>query len=184
MLASLPIELANGSGRKSLKDYRRFSRVVIAAGSQSYIDQLCRSLVADQLADTNILSEKLEETDILVVPVLLKDIQTVGNTKEAWLNVQPQESDRNFDRERANEIVAYPLNEMVWMEYLKSEIDTAVGQGFDVLEKGINIIVKKNGRILRRATGLPPFGDLVATMEVADGSKFGMPGDSEKYGGR
>ena len=43
--------------------------------------------------------------------------------------------------------------------------------------------MKKNGRILRRATGLPPFGDMVGMMEVADGSKFGMIGDSERYGG-
>jgi len=33
--------------------------------------------------------------------------------------------------------------------------------GFDVLSKGITITVKKNGRILRRATGLPPFGDFM-----------------------
>ena len=71
-----------------------------------------------------------------------------------------------------------------WETYLKSEIETAQGQGFDVLQKGVTIIVKKNGRILRRATGLPPWGDLIATMEVADGSRFGMPGDSERYGGR
>lgn len=34
----------------------------------------------------------------------------------------------------------------------------------------------------RRATGLPPYGDFIGAMEVADGSRFGMPGDSEIYG--
>jgi hypothetical protein len=34
-----------------------------------------------------------------------------------------------------------------------------------------------------RATGLPPYGDYIGAMEVADGSRFGMPGDSERYGG-
>ena len=43
--------------------------------------------------------------------------------------------------------------------------------------------IKKNGKILRRATGKPRWGDLVGAMEVLDGSKFGMPGDSERYGG-
>jgi len=93
------------------------------------------------------------------------------------------EQDRNFDIDRANDVVSYPRGPNAWIDYLNSDIETATGQGFDVLEKGITITVKKNGRILRRATGLPPFGDLIGTMEVADGSKFGMPGDSERYGG-
>ena len=91
--------------------------------------------------------------------------------------------DRNFDITRADSIIAYPKGTRQWADYLQSEIDTAAGQGFDVLDKGITLIVKKNGRILRRVTGLPPWGDLVNTMEVIDGSRFGMPGDSEKYGG-
>ena len=70
-----------------------------------------------------------------------------------------------------------------WIDYLNSDIETASTQGFDVLQKGITLTIKKNGKVLRRATGLPPFGDLIGTMEVMDGSKFGMPGDSERYGG-
>ena len=183
-LASLVLELAHGGERKRIKDYRRFSRVVIAAGGEEYIARLCRSLTADQLQGSNILPQKLEETDILVVPVLLSSSFSVGDAKEFWKTVEPLEGDRNMDVSRANNILAYPLGDAAWEEYLKSEIDTARGQGFDVLEKGVTIIVKKNGRILRRATGLPPWGDMVATMEVADGNRFGMPGDSERYGGR
>merc|ERR1712157_637309 len=56
--------------------------------------------------------------------------------------------------------------------------------GFDVLSKGITIIVKKNGKILRRATGSPKWADLIESMEVLDGSRFGMPGDKAKYGGK
>jgi hypothetical protein len=41
--------------------------------------------------------------------------------------------------------------------------------------------VKKDGRALRRATGKPPWSQQVQTMEVLDGSKFGIPGDDEKY---
>eukprot|EP00429_Kryptoperidinium_foliaceum_P017827 CAMPEP_0176029114 /NCGR_PEP_ID=MMETSP0120_2-20121206/14301_1 /TAXON_ID=160619 /ORGANISM="Kryptoperidinium foliaceum, Strain CCMP 1326" /LENGTH=354 /DNA_ID=CAMNT_0017362335 /DNA_START=1 /DNA_END=1065 /DNA_ORIENTATION=- len=186
-LASLPLELANGQGRRTVKEYRRFSRVVLAAGGPDYISRLCRSLTADQLSDENILPQKLLDTDIVVVPILLSNTGSsfsVGDTKAAWNAVEAQEGDRNMDTQRANDVVAFPISPAAWETYLKSELDTAVGQGFDVLDKGITIIVKKNGRILRRATGLPPWGDMIATMEVADGSKFGMPGDSERYGGR
>ena len=82
-----------------------------------------------------------------------------------------------------DEIVAFPRGTGDWADYLSAELDTAKKQGFDVQRKGVNIIVKKNGRILRRATGQPPWGSLISTIEVADGSKFGMPGDTEKYGG-
>ena len=182
-LAALPITLANGGGRKRVKDYRRFSRIIISAGGPEYIARLCRSLTADQLQDTNILPEKLEEVDIVVIPVALSGITKIADTQEVWKNVEAGEGDRNMDVTRANDILAFPLDNAAWAEYLQSEVDTAVGQGFDVLEKGVTIIVKKNGRILRRSTGLPPFGDLISTMEVADGSRFGMPGD-DAYGGR
>jgi hypothetical protein len=68
------------------------------------------------------------------------------------------------------------------MSPLESELATLKKQGFDPVTKGFTITVKKNGRILRRASGLPPWDALIGTMEVMDGSKFGMPGDSDKYG--
>lgn len=187
LLARLVVEPANvsaeGSTRKTLKEYRRDSRVVIAAGGSEYINKLAMSLCSDQLADENTLPEALASVDIVIVPVLLNDEYKVSDSKSAWRDARPGEKDRNFDSKRADEIIAFPLGLSMWDEYINSEIQTALGQGFDVLNKGVTITVKKNGRILRRATGLPPYGDFVQVMEVADGSKFGMPGDSERYGG-
>ena len=65
---------------------------------------------------------------------------------------------------------------------LAVQVATCSRQGFDPLARGFAIAVKKNGRILRRTAGLPPWDALVGTMEVMDGSKFGMPGDGDKYG--
>jgi hypothetical protein len=188
-LASLVVEPAVSAGKKQLSSYRRAYRVLIAAGGPGYISTMARSLTSDQLKDTNIIPEKLQEVDIILVPVLLDKTDTgkivVRDTRTYWKEkIEPSpEIDRNFDITRANNVVAFPVGNGQWLDYLQSEIDTASNQGFDVLEKGITITVKKNGRILRRATGQPPFGDLIGTMEIADGSKFGMPGDSERYGG-
>jgi len=183
-LARLVVEpaAAGGSGKRTLKDYRRGSRVVIAAGGRSYINDLAMSLCSDQLEDSNNLPAALSEVDLVIVPVLLNGDCQVENSKDAWKNAVPGESDRNFDVKRADEIIAFPSGSAAdWNRYLESEVETAMGQGFDILSKGITITVKKNGRILRRATGLPPYGDFISMMEVADGSKFGMPGDSERY---
>lgn len=184
LLARLVVEPAiEEESKRTLKDYRRTSRVVIAAGGSEYIRSLAMSLCSDQLADNIILPDSLAGVDIMVVPVLLDEDFNVVETKAAWRSSQPGDSDRNFDSSRADGVVAFPSVLGMWQQYLDSDIKTAQGQGFDVLQKGITITVKKNGRILRRATGLPPFGDYIGAMEVADGSKFGMPGDSERYGG-
>jgi hypothetical protein len=186
-LASLVVEPAAGGNRLTLASYRRSYRVLIAAGGPEYIAKLARSMNADQLQDSNILPEKLQETDVMVVPVLLKGGSgaiSVTDTMEAWQAVEAvAEEGRNFDITRSDKVIAFPKGTRGWTDYLESEIKTAEQQGFDVMEKGITLIVKKNGKILRRATGLPPWGDLIGTMEVLDGTRFGMPGDSEKYGG-
>lgn len=154
---------AEGSSKQTLKEYRRASRVVIAAGGEDYINQLALSLCSDQLADENTLPSALLGVDIVIVPVLLNEECQFVDARSAWVNAKPSGDDRNFDSTRANEVIAFP-NEYdfaSWNEYLKSDIDTAKGQGFDILNKGITITVKKNGKILRRATGLPPYGDFV-----------------------
>ena len=184
-LAKLIVTPADTSQKAvTLADYRRNSRVLIAAGGKDYINDLCLSLNADQLEDTNTIPTGLAASDVVVIPVLLKgDGTQVGDSMTCWQATTPDaEKDRNFDIARANQVVAFPRGNAAWAEYLKSEVETATKQGFDVLSKGFTITVKKNGRILRRATGLPPWNELIDTMEVLDGSKFGMPGDDEKYG--
>lgn len=183
-LAKLAVVPGNGErALRTLSDYRRTSRVLICAGGKEYVQDICKSLNSDQLSDENNLPQLLQDVDMLVVPVLLTENNNVGDTKAAWRETIPSESDRNFDCAKADATVAFPWNNAAWVDYLESEIETAVKQGFDVQSKGFTITVKKNGKILRRATGTPRWSDLVETMEVMDGSKFGMPGDSEKYGG-
>jgi hypothetical protein len=173
----------------TLADYRRTSRVVIAAGGKDYIQQLARSLTADQLSDENTIPQALAGVDMVVVPVLLegKDGKNayVGDTVKAWMETIAEESDSNFDITRANQVLAFPTytGSAAWTEYLSSEIEQAEKQGFDSKSKGLTITVKKNGKILRRAAGQPRWSDYIGAMEVLDGSKFGMPGDSENYGG-
>lgn len=194
-LAKLAVDFPEGSatafarerGLKTLSDFRRGYRVMICAGGKERIEEVCRSLCADQLKDVNVLPERIQEVDVFVIPVLLttdKDGNTaVGDTRQVWMNTVAMEGDRNFDPTRANSVVGFPKGNAAWADYLKNDVETASGQGFDVLNKGIAVTVKKNGKILSRVTGMPKWGDLVGTMDVLDGSKFGMPGDSEKYGG-
>eukprot|EP00980_Cylindrotheca_fusiformis_P007362 scaffold1525_cov142-Cylindrotheca_fusiformis.AAC.162 len=191
-LASLVVEparaLTAAENVRRLADYRRDYRVLIAAGNEDYISELALSLNSDRLQDTNIIPERLEETNVVVVPVLLASSAdgsfSVSDTRSLWKQVEAKsDKDRNFDISRSDSVVAFPRGNNAWLDYLQEDINTATSQGFDVLEKGITLTIKKNGRILRRATGLPDWASIVGAMEIMDGSRFGMPGDSEKYGG-
>ena len=186
-LAKLVVQRAdNPSDLVTLSDYRRNSRVLIAAGGKEYIREVCRALNSDQLADGNTLPKAIEAAEIVVVPVLLEEATkeaVVGDTVACYKETEAIEGrDKNFDVTRADSVVAFPRGPGPWAEVMQPEVDTANGQGFDVLQKGITLILKKNGKILRRATGLPQWSGLLGTMEVMDGSKFGMPGDDERYG--
>lgn len=186
-LAKLVVERQDKKGLSTLSDYRRTSRVLIAAGGREYIAELCRSLNADQLDDPNVYPSLMTAADVVLVPVLLEKADEegtkVGDTASCWMSTEGAENrDRNFDVSKAQSVVAFPRGPAAWADVMEPEVNTAVGQGYDVTEKGITLILKKNGKILRRATGQPQWAGLLGTMEVLDGSKFGMPGDDEVYG--
>lgn len=176
--------------RTTLKDYRRNARVLICAGGPEYIQKLAQTTndpsdLFENVEDATV-ADLLQQVDVVLVPVLLEqDATRVGNTQACWEEaaaVTTTTTTTTADDNAPSPIV-FPQGSSQWMDYLQSEVETAQSQGFDVMAKGFTITVKKNGRILRRATGQPQFGPLINTMEILDGSKFGMPGDSEKYGG-
>jgi hypothetical protein len=190
-LAKLRVVTGATGERRNLASYRRQARLCLAVGSQSYIETLCRTLSADQLSDTNTLVQGLTEADVIIVPVLLQKEEgssstsqqlVVGDSRQVWQATQPQAGDRHFDVHRADAVLAFPAFLPQYTDYLQSEIATCQAQGFNVLDKGFVLVIKKNGKILRRATGQPPLPDLIGTMQVLD-RNFGMPGDTEKYGG-
>jgi hypothetical protein len=181
-LAKLVVSPSNAPAkRRNLAEYRRGNRVAICAGGEAYVQALARSLSADQKANENTLAAQIDAVDLVVVPALVDASGGVKQVDECWRSTTPGDNDRNFDLERSAAVVAFLRGAQAWETYLKQELETARSQGFDPVEKGLVIVVKKNGRVLRRLTGQPPWSSLVGTMEVADGSKFGMPGDDERY---
>ena len=54
----------------------------------------------------------------------------------------------------------------VWEAYLKKETDLAVLQGeLDIVKRGIVIAVKRNGKVLRRGVGIPPWKSLADDLQ-------------------
>ena len=165
-LAKLVVERQDDKDLATLSDYRRSSRVLIAAGGREYIAELCRSLNANQLDNANPYPQAMAAADVILVPVLLEeasqDSTRVGDTASHWMSVEGVEGrDKEFDVSKAASVVAFPRGPAAWAEVMTPEVNTATGQGFNVLEKGITLILKKNGKILRRATGQPQWAGLL-----------------------
>ena len=48
------------------------------------------------------------------------------------------------------------------MNYLKKETDLAIKQGeSNIIEKGLVLAVKNNGKVIRRGVGMPPWKTLI-----------------------
>lgn len=148
------LRVATTTGTTSLGAMRGEKRLLIAAGGEEYIANLRKA--------SSVVADDLDRVNVALIPVLL-DGETVDVVKlrELWGD--------------ADDCVCFPLLSEPWTAYLASEIATAKSQNFDPESKGICIYVKKNGRILRRATGMPDWATFISTMEVMDGSQFGRP---------
>jgi len=162
-LASLRVAPADGSSQVALGSYRNKSRLLIAAGGAEFLQELATS--------ASTVAEPLKKVNVILVPLLLlREDDSIAVDVDAgralWREASPETTDA---------FVNFPVLAAPWLEYLLPEIQTATSQGFDPVTKGLGIYVKKNGRILRRATGQPNWDQFIGTMEVMDGSQFGKP---------
>ena len=135
-------------------------------------------------ADENTLAAQIDAVDLVVVPALVDASGAVNDAGACWRTTTAGEGDRNFDLERSAAVVAFPRGPQAWETYLKQELETARSQGFDPVEKGLVIVVKKNGRVLRRLTGQPPWSSLVVTRHAELRAVCDLHGSHERAPGR
>jgi hypothetical protein len=112
-------------------------RVVIAAGGQEKIQQV--------LEDAKQLDSSFLNTDLLLVPV-------IASTGLAPI----------VDNDDLPQCVALPVGNG-WKAVIEDELKEAASQGVDVEANGFCIVVKKNGRVGQRTSGislLPMVGDV------------------------
>ena len=160
-LASLRVAPAEGSSQKALGTLRNDKRLVIALGGEEYIRDLAQSVLT--------VAESLVRVDVAVVPVLIDsdDNVSVDKGRQLWREAQKDDAKASI----ADHFVHFPLLAAPWADYIAPEVATARSQNFDPVTKGLGIYVKKNGRILRRATGQPNWQQFIGTMDLMDGNK-------------
>ena len=125
---------------------KRKQVLVVTAG-----EPVLRAML-EQLATTPI-GEDLDMWDVVVVPVPLA-------RGAPWSS--------GFDAEAAGaqlpRSLAPPAAVEPWQDFLAAEIAQAQKQGIDVEAKGFHLVVRTNGRIGGRVSGMPGWGGIIASL--------------------
>ncbi|CAM9292906.1 unnamed protein product [Choristocarpus tenellus] len=109
----------------------------------------------------------LQTSDIVIVPLVLESPLVESNVTGAktgeMLRAAGGENDIASAVGQAH--VALPVALNRWQDYINSEVETALGQGIDVVGDGFSLVIKKNGRIGARSKGCPPWETLVGDVQ-------------------
>ena len=153
-LAGLQVTIAGaGDSRLSAKlsDFRRdrgmARRVIILAGTEELLKSSMESSIANE--------KSLVQNDIMIVPVTIVP-GNKANGEDFALAAPTFESILPSEEEPQSLLhIALPVIMTQWENVVRSELETALTQTPDALEKGVTIIIKKNGKVGSRKFGLP-----------------------------
>merc|ERR1712227_202973 len=95
--------------------------------------------------------------DLLVVPIL---IDTKGSASS--ITQPPPELLAGGSLGH----LAVPQAIASWQEVLEVELDTAMGQDENAANRGLTLVLKKNGRVGTRRLGCPDWGGMLADVSA------------------
>ena len=129
--------------------------VVIVAGSRPFVRD---AVISAKIEGVELFNTK----ETFVIPVVLDDVVQLEEGRDAVAKGfgAPKETLMSAP------YIGKPTQINVWQAYLKKEIDLAVKQGeADIVNKGLVLAVKRNGKVVRRGVGIPPWKELVDEMQ-------------------
>eukprot|EP00612_Vaucheria_litorea_P004771 CAMPEP_0171462338 /NCGR_PEP_ID=MMETSP0945-20130129/6414_1 /TAXON_ID=109269 /ORGANISM="Vaucheria litorea, Strain CCMP2940" /LENGTH=267 /DNA_ID=CAMNT_0011988841 /DNA_START=123 /DNA_END=926 /DNA_ORIENTATION=- len=162
-LASLKVSVQDENEEKiiSLAGFRRRrgieKRVCIIVGGKEGVNNSLKSALN--------FSQSLISSDIVIVPLVVE--QSTGNGNLVCGGMESQ-----LESAVGKAHIALPLILNSWQEWVQSEIETAQSQGFDVLNDGFAVILKKNGKIGTRSKGFPPWDVIVGNVQARADANF------------
>jgi hypothetical protein len=108
--------------------------------------------------------KSLVSNDIIIVPVeIIKTENTFTVASPSFSSLLP-----GFDENEAQSLlhIALPMLIREWEETVRSELMSALTQIPDALDKGITIIIKKNGKVGSRRFGVPVWEQITDDVEA------------------
>jgi len=168
-LAALNVKIMGGDGPLVVKlsDLRRDrgieKRVVIVAAPKELLIESVKSSLP--------LSSDLSSNDLLVVPI---SINSVVNEEQSSSSISLEGIDKTINDLRISENLAensfshfgYPVGISQWRDIIESEFNSALKQSPDAVEKGVTIVIKKNGKVGSRRFGVPIWESLIGDIQT------------------
>ncbi|KAL1496430.1 hypothetical protein AB1Y20_016385 [Prymnesium parvum] len=180
-MASLRVQLLRAQGRRTVK------LAELRAGRDSFDDEACRashSSAAEALGSigTRVVivaataetlagsvrgatdrSAALCAADFVLVPVLVD-----ASAAPPKLAPPPPE----LFAAGAVEHLALPQGMAAWEEVLSAELETALSQDSSAAERGLTLVLKKNGRVGTRRLGCPDWEAMLADVDARRSAGF------------
>lgn len=154
--------MSSGGAVIKLSDFRRDrgidKRVVIVAATKDLLQSSLQTSIG--------MSESIIQNDLVIVPLAIDNTSDINSYRLSSVNIASlvglSEDDNTTDLTHLCDPVA--INN--WNKVIKNELLTALKQQPTALEKGITLIIKKNGKVGSRRFGVPIWESLVEDVEV------------------
>lgn len=166
-LAALNVKIASSDGPIVLKlaDLRRDrgieKRVVIVAAPKELIQTSIRSSI--------LMSSSLFSNDLLVIPLVVDGVNSNGEisfVSDSISTIVNEELKQNGLDETKSNHLGYPVALAAWTQCLQKEFSAALSQSPQALDKGVTIVIKKNGKVGSRRFGVPVFEALIDDVQM------------------
>ena len=166
-LASLQVRVVDMDGKPmlaKLSDFRRdrgmSKRVVIVTAPKDLLRSSIQSAMKEE--------RDLVDADILIVPIeIVVGDRSVGES--FGLRTLSMEDVLELNESQAVPTVAHiasPVVMTAWDGVIRRELGTALSQSGDALEKGVTLVIKKNGKVGTRRFGVPLWEGLAADVQA------------------
>ncbi|KAJ1412315.1 hypothetical protein B484DRAFT_482513 [Ochromonadaceae sp. CCMP2298] len=141
-------------------------RVVIVAAE--------KALLKSSLATSVSQSRNLVQNDLLIVPLAIEKREVKGKMDYTLTasSLQAFFSEEDPPAPEDLQHLALPTVLPSWNAVIKKEFETALQQNPEALDKGITIIIKKNGKVGTRRFGVPIWEGLIG--DVASRAERGL----------
>lgn len=165
-LAKLPVEIQVNERNEtmtrivSLQDLmgKGKQNIVVVTGSSDFVKE---AVISARIEGSDLFTSR----ETYVIPVIYQPPQQRQRPDDS-LEASATKGFGSKENIMNAPYIGKPTQVTVWWTYLQEEFDLAESQGAkDVLNEGLVLAVKNNGRVVRRGLGRPPWKEVCALFD-------------------
>ena len=174
-ISNMPVEINFSESNAEEKRIVRFGdlqskgnqHLIVIAGSEEVVRD---AVLSARIEGTDLFSMK----DTMVVPIVFDGVSYDDSPESGPTQLATREAEvimKGFGAKQSildAPYIGQPTQLNVWRKYLTKEVDQAKAQGTpDILDQGLVLAVRRDGKITRRGVGIPPWKSLIEELEAS-----------------